>query len=350
MTMHPESSQAKIDGEAAFWCLTLAEDQLDTEDQRAFDTWIAAPEHATAFEDALRVWGAADQAINLPEVIRVRAGSLDHLHRVQRARWTRRIPIGDLRRWRWPAAAIAASIVFALIGFALLHDPTTIYRTGVGERRVAMLADGSRVSLDADTEIGVRLRRDRRELFLHHGRAKFDVARDPLRPFSVTAGDKVVVATGTSFSVELLRRQARVLLYEGHVAVLDRKDDKPVAVPAPRGAVAAPADFLLTPGHELVLSIDVPVAKLVIQPVDLGRSRSWEGGQLEFEDELLQTAVQRMNRYSTRQIVLGDASMARQRINGVFDAGNIDAFVEAITLRGDVKVLNQQGEVVLRRD
>src|SRR3546814_12464145 len=41
------------------------------------------------------------------------------------------------------------------------------------------------------------------------------------RPFSVAAAGKIVVATGTEFSVELLGRETRVILYEGHVAVLN---------------------------------------------------------------------------------------------------------------------------------
>src|SRR3546814_17339617 len=64
----------------------------------------------------------------------------------------------------------------------------------------------------------------------------------PLRPFSVAAAGKIVVATGTEFSVELLGRETRVILYEGHVAVLNgsaaTRDtlkpfaDKPPPIPA----------------------------------------------------------------------------------------------------------------------
>src|SRR3546814_7568044 len=75
----------------------------------------------------------------------------------------------------------------------------------------------------------------------------------PLRPFSVAAAGKIVVATGTEFSVELLGRETRVILYEGHVAVLNGSaatrdtlklfDEKP----APR------SDYLmLDPGNELI--------------------------------------------------------------------------------------------------
>src|SRR3546814_19363224 len=61
-----------------------------------------------------------------------------------------------------------------------------------------------------------------RQVELLAGRAKFDVAKDPQRPFTVAAGDKLVVAVGTRFSVELIDGQVRVILYEGQVEVRDR--------------------------------------------------------------------------------------------------------------------------------
>jgi transmembrane sensor len=340
MTQYSEATPPSIDEQAALWCISLSEGVLDADEQAAFDAWIAAPAHAGAFDEALRVWRAADQAMAMPELVRIRSESLDLLHRVQRARWVRR----PSQRWRWPAA-LAASLLLILTSVTLLYDPATIYRTGTGERRVAMLEDGSRISLDADTEIAVRLTNDRRELDLSRGRAKFDVARDPLRPFSVTVGDKIVVATGTSFSVERFRRQARVLLYEGNVAVLNERDDKPVRAWG-RGA-GRPADGLLTPGRELVVALEVPSAEAVVRAVDPARALSWEGGQLEFEDETLPVAAERMNRYSARKIVIGDAEIAKLRINGVFDAGNVDALIEAITASNDVQVTRRDADLVL---
>src|SRR3546814_6222189 len=78
------------------------------------------------------------------------------------------------------------------------------------------------VSLDAATKVNVRMKEAGRQVELLAGRAKFDVAKDPQRPFTVAAGDKLVVAVGTSFSVELIDGQVRVILYEGQVEVRDR--------------------------------------------------------------------------------------------------------------------------------
>src|SRR3546814_18739257 len=91
----------------------------------------------------------------------------------------------------------------------MLGDSTRPYQTEVGERRVALLDDQSRLSLDADSLVEVDMSDRQRELTLVRGRAKFDVAKDPLRTFTVVAGDKMVVATGTSFSVEMVGKAVR---------------------------------------------------------------------------------------------------------------------------------------------
>ena len=56
------------------------------------------------------------------------------------------------------------------------------------------------------------------------GRAKFDVAHDALRPFSVLARNRLTVATGTSFSVELLSRQVLAFRCHGREAGPCRSD------------------------------------------------------------------------------------------------------------------------------
>lgn len=331
------------DEQAAFWCLSLAEGELGEADRAAFDGWVADPENAKAFEDAARVWNTADAAAEMPELIHMRSAALESFRHANQRRWTKRIQ----PRWYW-ISALAASLVIAVFTASMLFTPTKVYRTGIGERQIAMLADGSKLSLDADTEVDVKLGRDRRELILVRGRAKFDVAKDPLRPFTVTAGEKMVVATGTSFSVELINRQVHVLLYEGHVAVLDGKEHKPVGQRAV-ARTSATADQALTPGKELVTAADVAAAA-TINDADLPRSLSWEAGQLSFDDEPLASAVARMNRYSREKLVVGDAVAANARVNGVFTAGDTDAFLEGLTALNVVRLDRRGDEITIRRN
>jgi transmembrane sensor len=123
--------------------------------------------------------------------------------------------------------ALAAAGLSLVVGAGLwLWLKPDRYETGTGERRVVALADGSQLAMDAQTKVTVDYRADGRHLVLEQGRATFTVAKDPLHPFSVASHGSLVVATGTQFGMEWLGDQTRVVLYEGHVAILRNQGDR----------------------------------------------------------------------------------------------------------------------------
>jgi transmembrane sensor len=329
------------DQEAAEWCLALSGGDLPAADRSRFDAWVSDPDNACALADAVRLWNCADAAAELPEMIQLRGVALDRFRRANRSRWSARGP------GLWIAGI--AAVLLVLIGSAawLTRAPFRTYETGIGERQVAMLPDGSRLSLDADSRVDVGYRDGVRNLTLVSGRAKFDVAHDPLRPFVVAAGDKLVVATGTSFSVELLQNRMHVLLYEGHVAVLDVEDGRRVAEQVRTATGLRPADEVLTPGHELVAALSSPTPA-ILSPTPQPPAPAWESGQISFDDEPLPSAVERLNRYSTRQLVIGDPAVARMRVSGVFSAGDTGAFVEGVAALDRVTARREGDRIVLR--
>jgi transmembrane sensor len=197
--------------------------------------------------------------------------------------------------------------------------------------------------LDAASDVEVRYSSDRRDLELRSGRAKFDVAKNPLRPFTVAAGDKLIVATGTSFSVEILHGRIEVILYEGHVAVLPRSAGVPPSL-ANASAPAIAADRSLRPGSELSLPDHGPP---VVASIDPARSLSWEGGQLSFTDEPLGIAAERMNRYAATPVTLVGEKTAAIPISGVFNAGDTSAFVAGVTGVFPVRSRNAGKTIVL---
>jgi len=329
---------------AAEWCVRLSEGDLAPADQQALDAWFAAdPVHRELLDDAVAAWRAVDEQASHPGMIALRGEALNDLRRAQRRRWARR-PGPRVAVWSAAAALVAAVALGGLLTWrASLPD---VYRTAEGERRIVQLADGSRASLDADTVLKVRYDGDRRRLWLEQGRAKFAVAKDPLRPFSVAAGGRLVVATGTTFSVERVANQMRVVLYEGHVAVLDGEGGK--GRPPPLLKVdGAPTEKSLTPDHELVAQVNSEAAS--VTPTDPARAGAWETGQLVFQDEPMGLAVERVNRYARDKLRIGDPAVANLRISGVFTSGDTRAFIDGVTAVLPVRAVSGQGgETVLR--
>jgi transmembrane sensor len=290
---------------AGAWCLRLAKGALAPDDQARFQAWLEQdPENRHAFEDAVGVWGAVGEISLSPELLAMRRDALHGFEAANRVRWEK--PRRELATiWRYAATAAAVLVLVGVAGTIGLSIRGEEYRTSLGERRVVVLSDGSKISLDAATAVKVRYSGDARRLWLEYGRAKFDVAKNARKPFTVAAADKVVRATGTQFSVELLRGAVEVVLYEGHVAVFSTPAGaapRPIQVAVREKVNAGPSPVeadLLTPGHELVGPISASVAQV--------------------------------NRYSNQKLEIGDAKAGAVRIDGVFLAGDTDAFVEGVT-------------------
>ncbi|MDR3510247.1 MAG: FecR domain-containing protein [Caulobacteraceae bacterium] len=330
--------------EASAWCLRLSEGSLTADEQERFDAWLQADDaHRQAFDDSIRAWRAVEQAAVTPELVHMRTAALTTFRRGQRARWA---PMAARSPWSILAATVVVAVFLVGTGIWIKGSPRS-YQTAVGERRVVVLSDGSKISLDAASKVEVRYLSGRRDLRLDYGRAKFTVAKNPNRPFTVAAADKVVLATGTEFSVELLRGQVQIILYQGHVAVLDKAvgSAQPRHVVLANAVTGAPADQTLTPGRELVVPVAAQSAQVI--PVDSVRTLSWEGGQLVFVDEPLSSAVERVNRYSDEKIAIGDGAVGRVLISGVFTAGDTPAFIEGVTGVFPIQLRDDDGRKVL---
>lgn len=343
----PSGTGAGVHGDdvlvqAAAWRVTLAEAGVDS--SLALETWLAAsPAHAEAWSQVNTPWEIVGDHASTPALMKVRR---DALHRARRqGRPSTRS--GTVLRW-----AVAATVVLALgVGVQQWHAYRgEVYRTALGERRVIPLDDGSRMSLDSDSEVHLRFTREARKLELKRGQARFDVAHDARRPFAVRARDQVVVATGTAFNVDLLGTQVLVTLIEGRVEVLR---DAPGAMPAPTIAdtsqrepvAAATARVTMRAGEQLVLE---PSHVPQLDSIDLDRATAWERGQLVFSDERLSVVATRVGRYHEGAIVV-DPEVAALRISGVFKTGDVDTFVDMVTRYLPVVAMpGEQGGIVLR--
>ena len=220
------------------------------------------------------------------------------------------------------------------------------YETGIGETSTLTLQDGSTVTLNARTRIRVAVNESAREIELVDGQAFFHVAKDPQRPFIVRAADRDITAIGTSFDVRLDATSVRVTLLEGKLKV---SSEPALAgrLPGPatagssgsvasssRAANVAQAGILipevfLAPGQQFLAHLPAPTDSIV-REVDVSKVTGWRDGRVFLEDLTLAGAVAEMNRYSPVQINVIDADLAGIRINGMFRAGEQDAFVTAL--------------------
>jgi transmembrane sensor len=310
--------------EAADWFARLNQRTVTTADVKGFSDWRRDPENARAFNRVEAMWEAAGALAKNPEMASLtrEAAETAGPARKRRAATGRLIPIGVVG---------AMALALGAGGFLWVSQQPTRYVTAIGEQRTIQLEDGSRIILDTGSEVAVRFTGGRRSVTLTAGQAMFDVEGDPARPFVVAAGDTRVTAIGTRFDVRRSGAGARVILVEGQVDV--RRD------------TADDGRWALSPGQQVTTS----AARPTIATANVPASTSWTTGRLTFENTPIAEAVAEVNRYSRDPIELRDVRISSVQISGVFNAGDIDGFVAALS---DLYALQatkaEDGRIVLR--
>lgn len=308
--------------DAASWFVRLQRNPHDGELRSAFDTWLAAdPNHRTDWNAVGGAWERMGELKDDPQVLVAREALMAELaadHRRPQMRWAAGIAalavtaaaalgIGDWRQTQQSDSPVIAAAPQAL----------AVYRTPVGGQRIVTLEDGSKVTLSTDTEVRLTDWNRRRGLTLVKGEAYFEVAKNPERPFVVTAAGRTVTALGTAFDVRVDPGRWSVSLVEGKVRV-----------------VGADTSVDMTPGHHLVQRGDAPWS---LQTRNLADLTSWREGSLVFENRPLGSIVEEMNRYSTRKVQITDTRLAATPLSGRFKSGDVAGFVATLEAYGMAK-------------
>jgi transmembrane sensor len=326
---------------AARW---MARDDLDQSPEREqHQLWLqASPDNQAAWDAVQEMWGVFDDAEDNDLIAAMGRA----------ARQAKPEPVRSF----WPRA-IAASIAVVAVSATLLIgvqggwfkpagktrevasnsasvDPLRViggadYVTGRGQKTIVDLADGTRVTLDADSAVDVAFSDARRDVRLLRGRAFFDVAHDPAHPFAVRADTRVVTALGTQFDVRLTPGAVRVVLAQGSVSV--------AGVASSAGAPL----IKLRPG-EAFAAHGAEAGKVV--PIDLDDALAWKQDVVEFENEPLSTAVTKLNRYTRAQIVIKDPKVAALRITGLFRTGDVVRFGRNVSQVLPVKLVARDAD------
>jgi transmembrane sensor len=255
--------------------------------------------------------------------------------------------LSGTRRWRISGTMVASLVVGVAMwwGFrtptvprnlspAVVHvagDPSSALireaSTQLGERSFLVLADGSKVTLNTASAVRADYSGRDRRLTLLRGEAFFDVAKDPTRPFVVTAGSRQVIAVGTAFNVRLQDRGVRVTLVEGKVRVIkSRPADSGTGVLDPTGPAVT-----LVAGSALVTNAN---GAEHVERLDADRATSWRKGKLVFEGERLADVVAEMNRYSRETLEIADPTLKDRKVSGVFEPTEGHAFAKALEAYG----------------
>lgn len=306
-----KNDSEKVFEEAAEWFHKRETGQLDTS---AFEKWLLSDlRHETAYRKVeesdfeLKSLRLTPEMLRLENEILLKAG---HRSKSRLYPSSRRAVIAA-------GAAGLAGIALAGWHWATLGD---VYKTAIGEQKTVLLDDGSKVNIDANSEVRASISRKDRDIRLLSGRANFVVSKDPSRAFRVLARDKLITALGTAFSVDLTADAVSVILSEGEISIGQTSQDHTT-------------NKLIIPylsGQKLV-RLQFGTTLPSIKDASAAEELSWLSGTISFQNEALSSAAARMNNYSHVKIEIEGESARKLQVTGQFAAGRSDAFVDAVT-------------------
>ena len=217
---------------------------------------------------------------------------------------------------------------------------TQTLKTQVGQQSSFTLKDGSQIQLNTNSHIEVKYSAKQRLLTLVQGEARFDVAKDINRPFTVIAGKKSFTALGTIFNVQKKENQAMELVVtEGKVLISKASasinDIKETLIQASINDIPdILAATLVVSGEKAVIADNsqptstTPVEKVSLDQIH--RDLAWQQGMLIFEGEPLSIALAEISRYTTSDFEIVDSELADINVAGYFKAGDIDGLLMSL--------------------
>jgi transmembrane sensor len=323
--MAGEAAQ-EIDLAAAEW-VARADRGLSPEEELALETWLSGdPRRLGAYGRMRAIFLSTERASELADALDLPGSAPGHA-----------IASPGRRRLLLAGGGVLAAGLAATVGVGLTRHEQR-YATALGEVSFVPLADGSVLGLNTASLVEVVLTETRRSVRLIRGEVLFDVAMDIARLFVVDAGDALVYAVGSSFTVSrLAEAPVEVLVRSGMVEVtqrLNRAESAPLEVTA-NSLVVAPHSG--------------KIATTSVEPARITRLLAWREGRLAFEGETLAEASAQFARYSDTRIVIADRTLAAEKITGLFQANDPIGFAQAVASSFDLRAVVGAGEVRLVR-
>ncbi|WP_394672161.1 FecR domain-containing protein [Limnobacter sp.] len=313
--------------QALEWQVTLSSGECSEQDKEAFKLWlIAHPTHA-------ETWNKLTD--NLGKLSKIPAALTRNVQHLANQELQRR------RQW---LKSVGALLITGTSAFALSNTPQSKihlaqYRTTKGEIRTLELPDGSSLTLNSASAVGIHFTSQVREVVLHTGEIQLLSAKQSSTnpaPLQVRVREGVTRAIGTRFTV---KRHSHYSLGSVDVAVQEGMVEV-----SPKILGAQP--LRLKAGE----AVQFDSHKVGTPATIKNSAHAWTKGLLIAERQSLCNFLKELQRHRPG-VIRCDPAVADLLISGVFPLNNTDYVLETVanTLPVQIRQLTPYWTIVEHR-
>ena len=200
-------------------------------------------------------------------------------------------------------ATSSQGIVYEEHGKGMVTEEYNKLTTPVGGEYSLVLSDGTKVFLNADSELKYPVEfSDGKRIVDLKGEAYFEVHKDSLRPFIVRMNGAEVTVLGTSFNVNTYGDDGQIYttLVNGSVRVSSVKNGQAE---------------VLTPGMQSVM--DVQSGQLTVREVDVEPYVAWREGRFVFRAMTLDLIMRQLQRWYDFEVFYQNPELKDYEFRGV---------------------------------
>lgn len=331
--MH-ENQLEHINHQAREWFTLMQSGSISELEKQGLQAWLhESPAHQRAYDEYQLIWQELGNLQEQEKTALKRSVNISVFDLL-----AKKISV-FIFRIASPKIGIAFATTCALlVGLVLLVSPEKItpqnFSTTTGEIKTWVLADGSEITLGAKSEINTWITIKERHVTLINGQAFFKVAKNPQKPFWVTAGQTKIRVVGTQFDVRRGIDRTRIAVLEGIVNVSGDKSTTHVVLNA----------------AQQVAHLNTGVFE-TINTVSASEIESWRNGRLFYLRANLADVVADANRYFKQSIKLGSKDLAELKVTAAVSTQDINALLDMLTTSLPVAsyIDNQNNVVIVSR-
>jgi ferric-dicitrate binding protein FerR (iron transport regulator) len=210
----------------------------------------------------------------------------------------------------------------------LNHNPVVSVMAPRGSKALTVLPDGTAVWLNAGSKIEYKIpdNKSSREVTIE-GEAYFNVSKDHDHPFTVNAGEMLIMAYGTEFNVKAYPEEnvVETTLVEGSVSV-EIKDKSSNST-------------MLKPNEQAIYYKPTPQRSenfLITKGIDPSYYTLWINDRLQIKGETLEELAVVLERKYDVKIGFDDNTLKDLRFTGIIENETIEQILELIKISSNV--------------